>query len=108
MAIFTEKKNESVASLGVPEAQKMEVPPDKKEEKPAAEAADAEEADGGSEIHVPDIPEPPQATGAVLVVFKIVAALVIAGGTAGAVSFVMGISAVTAFSAVFSAARVCR
>ena len=82
LAIYSDKKSDSVAGLGVPELKKMEVP--KKKERPK-EPSQADSADD-----IPDIPEPPPSADPTLVVFKIVGALIIAGGIASGISFVMG------------------
>jgi len=95
LAIYSDKKSEAVAGLGVPELPKMEVP--KNKEKPPSSESDGEQKQAPGKKgeaapidDIPDIPEPPSSAAATLVVFKIVGALIIAGCTAGVISFVMG------------------
>ena len=97
LAIYSDKKSDAVAGLGVPELQKIEVPEEKKEkpQEPPPEADGPQQSEGkkaaaAADDEIPDIPEPASSAGATLVVMKIVAALVIAGGVAGGISFVMG------------------
>ena len=94
LAIYSDKKSDSVAGLGVPELQKIGVPKEKESPKGPSQA-DVEQSSGkkgksASANDIPDIPEPPSSEGATLVVLKIVGALIIAGGVAGGISFVMG------------------
>jgi adenylate cyclase len=99
LAIFSDKKNDSVAGLGVPELQKIEVPKEKEKpkEKPPSSGSDdgpksapGKKGKAAPKNDIPDIPEAPSSAAATFVVFKIIGALIIAGGVAGGISFVMG------------------